>query len=84
VIAQDNDSPYDVKDLSKRFKRFIRKNGLREVDFYSLRHASVTAKLRATHDVKAVQGDTGHSIADMLQNVYSAFWTKTAEIPPSR
>jgi len=36
-----------------------------------LRHASATAKLRATHDVKAVQGDTGHATADMLQNVYA-------------
>jgi len=71
VIAQSNGNPIEVKDMSKRFASFVNKSGLRKVDFYSLRHASVTAKLRATHDVKAVQGDTGHVTADMIHNVYA-------------
>jgi len=71
VIAQPDGSPIEVKDLSKRFINFTKKHNLREVDFYSLKHSSITAKLRATHDVKAVQGDTGHATADMIHNVYA-------------
>lgn len=71
VISQPNGNPYDVRNLSKRFKGFTSKHKLRDVDFYSLRHTSATEKLRATHDVKAVQGDMGHARADMTQNVYS-------------
>lgn len=71
VISQANGNPYDVRNLSKRFKRFTRAYQLRNVDFYSLRHSSATEKLRASYDVKAVQGDMGHSRADMTQNVYS-------------
>jgi len=71
VIAQDNGNPYEGNHLSKRFSRFVRKNNLREVVFYSLRHSSATEKLRETHDVKSVQGDLGHARADMTENVYA-------------
>ena len=71
VLAQDNGRPYSVDNLSDKFKNFIKMKGLREVDFYSQRHSSSTAKLRHTHNVKAVQGDTGHASANMLQNVYA-------------
>ena len=71
VISQPNGNPYDGRNLSKRFKDFTSRYQLRNVDFYSLRHTSATEKLRATHDVKAVQGDMGHARADMTQNVYS-------------
>lgn len=71
VIAQDNGAPYDVKDIAKQFKRFIKREGLREVDFYSLRHAGATAKLRVSHNIKAVQGDMGHASPEMLTKVYA-------------
>lgn len=71
VIAQDNGNPYEGNILSKHFRKLIGKHNLRPVVFYSLRHSSATEKLRTTHDVKAVQGDTGHSTAAMLQDVYA-------------
>lgn len=71
VISQTNGNPYDVRNLSKRFKKFTRLFNLRDVDFYSLRHSSTTEKLRETHDVKAVQGDTGHSTPEMIHRVYA-------------
>lgn len=57
--------------MLKRFKLLVEKHGLRQVDPYSLRHSGATAKLRASHDIKAVQGDMGHSSTDMLLNVYA-------------
>ena len=71
VVAQDNGNPYEGNHLSKRFTRFVHKNNLREVVFYSLRHSSATEKLRQTHDVKSVQGDLGHARADMTENIYA-------------
>ena len=72
VFSQLNGRPYDVKDLAKKFKAFVKENGLRMVDSYSLRHAGATAKLRTTGNIKAVQGDMGHASAQMLTNVYAA------------
>ena len=41
------------------------------VVFHSLRHSSTTYKLKLNHgDIKATQGDTGHSQADMVTKVY--------------
>ena len=40
--------------------------------FHSLRHSSTTYKLKLNHgDIKATQGDTGHSQADMVTKVYA-------------
>lgn len=42
------------------------------VVFHSLRHSSVTYKLKLNGgDIKAVQGDSGHSQVDMVTDVYS-------------
>ena len=39
---------------------------------HSLRHSSTTYKLKLNHgDIKATQGDTGHSQADMVTKVYA-------------
>lgn len=39
--------------------------------FHSLRHTSVTYKLKLSDgDIKAVQGDSGHAQADMITEVY--------------
>lgn len=50
---------------------FIQRAGLREVDFYSLRHAGATAKLRASRNIKALQGDMGHASPEILTKVYA-------------
>ena len=45
---------------------------LPNVVFHSLRHSSTTYKLKLNHgDIKATQGDTGHSQADMVTKVYA-------------
>lgn len=72
VFAQPNGMPYDVKDVAKHFKKFVKSAGLPEVDLYSLRHSGATAKLRASGNIKAVQGDMGHSSPEMLTRVYAA------------
>ena len=72
VFTQLNGRPFDVKSLGKKFKHFVRKVGLPEVDAYSLRHSGSTYKLRKTGNIKAVQGDMGHASPEMLTKVYAA------------
>ena len=50
----------------------IKENDLPRVVFHSLRHSSITYKLKLNGgDVKAVQGDSGHSQSSMVTEVYS-------------
>lgn len=51
--------------------KVIDREGLPDVVFHSLRHTSVTYKLKLSGgDIKAVQGDSGHAQADMVTEVY--------------
>lgn len=54
------------------FKKLTDEAELPKVVFHSLRHSSTTYKLKLNHgDIKATQGDTGHSQTDMITDVYS-------------
>ena len=72
VIAQPDGRPTEERLLAKSFKELIRETGLPEVVFHSLRHLSTSMKLQLSGgDIKAVQGDTGHSQSNMVTDVYS-------------
>ena len=72
VIAQPDGRPTEERLLAKAFKKLIEENGLPMVVFHSLRHLSTSMKLQYSGgDIKAVQGDTGHSQASMVTQVYS-------------
>ena len=57
--------------LREKMQKVIDEQGLPDVVFHSLRHTSVTYKLKLSGgDIKAVQGDSGHAQADMVTEVY--------------
>ena len=61
-------------------QKVIDEQGLPDVVFHSLRHTSVTYKLKLSGgDIKAVQGDSGHAQADMVTEVYGISLTRTGE-----
>lgn len=67
-----NGKPLQPECLRKRFRILIDKAELQKVTFHSLRHSSVTYKLKLTNgNIKAVQGDTGHTQANMVLEVYA-------------
>lgn len=72
VIATDYGLPIGEAAIRKRFKKLIKDHDLPDVVFHSLRHTSVTYKLKLNGgDIKAVQGDSGHSQVNMVTDVYS-------------
>lgn len=72
VISSENGKPVENKLVSKRLRKLCEEFKLPRVEFHSLRHLSTTYKLKMTNgDIKSVQGDTGHSKADMVTEVYS-------------
>ena len=72
VVALPNGRPCEETVISNAFRRLKRDANLPNVVFHSLRHSSTTYKLKLNHgDIKATQGDTGHSQADMVTKVYA-------------
>ena len=71
VLATTFGMPIGASHVRTKMKQIIKKEGLPDVVFYSLRHTSVTYKLKLSGgDIKAVQGDSGHAQADMVTEVY--------------
>ena len=72
VVSLPNGRPLEGQIISRSFKALIREHDLPDVVFHSLRHTSTTYKLKLNKgDMKAVQGDTGHSQLRMITDVYS-------------
>ena len=72
VIAGPLGSPVEGSLIEAGFIKLINENNLPKVVFHSLRHSSITYKLKLNGgDIKAVQGDSGHSQTSMVTEVYS-------------
>ena len=72
VFAGINGRPVEGSQINRLMAELIRNNDLPPVVFHSIRHTSVTYKLKLNGgDVKSVQGDSGHSQSSMVTVVYS-------------
>jgi len=72
VVTLPNGRPCENRIIEKEFLLLKEKAKLPNVVFHSLRHSSTTYKLKLNHgDLKATQGDTGHSEIDMITKVYA-------------
>lgn len=72
VLATAYGLPVGEDVILRGLKKLIADNNLPPVVMHSLRHTSVTYKLKLNGgDIKATQGDSGHSQANMILNVYS-------------
>ncbi len=64
--------PTEDSRINSMFKELITKHDLPYVVFHSLRHSSITYKLKLNGgDIKTVQGDSGHAQATMVTDQYS-------------
>ena len=72
IIATEYGLPRGSSSIRDALNDLIEEYDLPQVVFHSLRHTSVTYKLKLSGgDIKAVQGDSGHAQADMVTEVYS-------------
>ena len=64
--------PVGAPQIRRSLQKLIRENDLPPVVFHSIRHSSITYKLKLNGgNIKAVQGDSGHSQVNMVTDVYS-------------
>lgn len=72
VFAGPMGMPTEGATIRAGMKKLIKENDLPPVVFHSLRHSSITYKLKLNGgDIKAVQGDSGHAQAQMVTDQYS-------------
>lgn len=72
VVAGPLGMPTESSRIQSSLKQLIDEYDLPPVVFHSLRHSSITYKLKLNGgDIKAVQGDSGHAQAKMVTDQYS-------------
>lgn len=72
VFASSVGMPIEGTSIRKDLKKLIEEHDLPPIVFHSLRHSSITYKLKLNGgDIKAVQGDSGHAQAKMVTDQYS-------------
>lgn len=72
VFCYSNGRPIESQIINRAFDKLIRDNGFPKVVFHSLRHTSITYKLKLNGgDMKSVHGDSGHAQLKMAADVYS-------------
>ena len=72
VFASDYGTPMEGARIRRDLNKLIKENDLPPIVFHSMRHASITYKLKLSGgDIKSVQGDSGHAQAKMVEDVYS-------------
>ena len=72
VFCNPNGRPIEGQTINRALSKLIQDNNLPPVVFHSLRHSSITYKLKLNGgDMKSVQGDSGHAQVKMVADVYS-------------
>ena len=74
LICRENGDPIEPQRLMDMFADWQDAHGTNypRIVFHGLRHSATTYKMSISNgDVKSVQGDNGHSSADMTLNCYS-------------
>lgn len=72
LFSSSTGRPMEGQVITRSLKKLISDHDLPDVCFHSLRHSSITYKLKwSGGDIKSVQGDSGHARADMVTEQYS-------------
>lgn len=73
VICLENGRPCAQEVIGSAWRKLRAAHNISDdVVFHCFRHSSITQKLKLNHgDIKATQGDSGHSQADMITKVYA-------------
>ena len=72
VFCNPNGRPIESQVVARALQKLIKDHNLPPIVFHSLRHSSITYKLKLNGgDIKSVQGDSGHAQVKMVTDVYS-------------
>lgn len=71
VVCQEDGAPFRPESMTRKWRRFLEANGLKDIRFHDLRHSCATALLEAGVDPKTVQTRLGHADISMTMNIYA-------------
>lgn len=73
VFTLEDGSFINQQQISKAFKKVLKKAGLDDFRFHDLRHTYAVNAIRAGDDIKTIQGNLGHATAAFTLDRYGHF-----------
>lgn len=70
VLSREDGQPYSPDSLTRKFKRFLEKNGLPDIRLHDTRHTNATALCEAGVDPKTAQVRLGHASISTTLGIY--------------
>jgi integrase len=77
IVCKPNGEGYLPDSFTQKFKRFLKKHGLRHLRVHDLRHENATLMLKAGVNPKVMQRRLGHSNYSTTMDIYSHVLTET-------
>lgn len=71
VICRAMGEPIDVRNVNRRFDKFVERAKLKRIRFHDMRHTHATLMLKMGVPVKVVSERLGHSKVEMTLNTYT-------------
>ncbi len=71
VICRADGNPVDVRNVNRRFDKFVERSKVNRIRFHDMRHTHATLMLKMGIPVKVVSERLGHSKIEMTLNTYT-------------
>lgn len=71
VVSKADGGPYSPDSFSRKFKRFLQKNGLPDIKLHATRHSCASLMLSNGVDISTVQKTLGHASPTTTLGVYA-------------
>ncbi len=71
IFCDEFGNPLDPKKIPRNFKSILKKAGMRDIKFHSLRHTYATRLFEAGVPIKTVQALMGHNDIATTMNIYT-------------
>jgi len=79
VVSQPNGEGFKPDSFTQKFKRFLKRHGLRHLRVHDLRHENATLMLKAGVNPKVMQKRLGHSNYSTTMDIYAKVLTETEQ-----
>lgn len=71
IICRPSGDPVDVRNVNRRFDKFVGRSGVSKIRFHDMRHTHATLMLKMGVPVKVVSERLGHGTIELTLNTYT-------------
>ena len=71
IICQTNGRPYQTSSLTQKWRRTLKKHGIRHIKLHGSRHSAISNLVALGMDIKSIADRAGHKDTQLTLNTYT-------------